>query len=983
MNPVVVYRDYKETDVDAVVQMWKESRPGWPPGFFGASEASASSVAQEEKSSGKLFTVLAFLGERVVGYCRTSPYGGETDASYVDLINVVPDIHGMGVGKALLLDAVNRSVEFGMKRIDLHTWPANLKAVPLYKKTGFFWVPDTMVYMQNYIPYLLGRDEFIAFLDGNDWYKCFDRALLVEPDVEKTDSGREVFQYVFKRDSAVFTAEFDRKGRCLSAIEYPGFGAGLSLVEATDEFFVGNPYSVSLSGSGFDQNLVKIGSGKSLQSSELKDGSFTATPASVRLPKSSSEPADRVSITFAEHDIEIGLGLVGVEEVSLHSHPINFMSPKTTELKLGLKKLGGVSSVVVNYAVDDGEFYSKVVSLNTDIYQSCVVELPSMDAGIHRLSVRLGETGYMETLVLVYGVYTGTAVTFDTRKSAVIVGRDVAVTIARRGAAGALWGAGDDSTPIHLGRFCVIAGPPSAWNSDLLKQNYTLELDSGQITARTTWPSRPGMTHWVSVRLDPAGFVETFGGVDNGSDAVQKVMFAVKHGSGQSIDPKIDLIPLADGLLVEPRIFNQVPDWDEDLTSSVSSLSAPWTGVKGAGKAVMSYFPEWTELEYDAPGVPEVEVAPGDSLKSPVFRLLCVDGSEKTLMLRAESLGWETGNWRKRISFLKNNLKPIMASGSTVSLSHPLYGEREGRIAACAETINSGKIKNGLSVAAVLKGDGIIDVTLSIAERDTVKPVYLVNPTCEVITSKDDSGYLMLSSDRITALIDPLAFGHVFSLKLDSVEYILASHPEPSSFAWEKPWYGGILPRIQAPHENPYSLDKAKPDVTGYEEKVNGLIEKGWQMNWKINHKKYGSLDVNWRVGLIPGVPVLKTSLSCDASSGEYLNSEIDLRGFLQPGGAVEDGILTCDAYPGLVQGRKHAGAWALMGGWARVQRENSFVEAYSTGDGNFFCEDYAKHGCHFSVFSGREKKKNMSMLWLFGSSDEDEILASVLRAHR
>ncbi len=101
-----------------------------------------------------------------------------------------------------------------------------------------------------------------------------------------------------------------------------------------------------------------------------------------------------------------------------------------------------------------------------------------------------------------------------------------------------MWARGESDAPVHLGGFFVGAGPPSIWNSNLPKQIYTLELEDGQVTARTLWPSRQGMTHWVSVRLDPSGFVETFGGVDNGSDVTQKINFRVRHGSGNALKPQ-------------------------------------------------------------------------------------------------------------------------------------------------------------------------------------------------------------------------------------------------------------------------------------------------------------------------------------------------------------------------------------------------------------------------------------------------------------
>ena len=116
---------YKKLNAEAVATMWSESREGWPPGFLGASEFTAESVEMEENSSGKLYTVLAIDGERIVGYCRTTPYGGEHDAAYVALLNVVPDLHGKKIGKKLLLDAVRRTAEDGFYRVDLHTWPVS------------------------------------------------------------------------------------------------------------------------------------------------------------------------------------------------------------------------------------------------------------------------------------------------------------------------------------------------------------------------------------------------------------------------------------------------------------------------------------------------------------------------------------------------------------------------------------------------------------------------------------------------------------------------------------------------------------------------------------------------------------------------------------------------------------------------------------------------------------------------------------------
>jgi hypothetical protein len=399
--------------------------------------------------------------------------------------------------------------------------------------------------------------------------------------------------------------------------------------------------------------------------------------------------------------------------------------------------------------------------------------------------------------------------------------------------------------------------------------------------------------------------------------------------------------------------------------------------------SIMNYFPDWTELEYDMAGTPEVDVAPGESLTSPPFRMLYTEGGVDSLMIRASSLGWNIGDWRERTPFIRHNLEPVMASGTEVSLSHPLHGERDARIDASSLKICSGKVHQGVSVSGKLTGEGIVDVSMSLAKRSTVKPVFLVGTSKVIDTGTDDSGCLFLSNETVRALIDPSACGHVYSLKRDGVEYLLSSHPEPSEFAWEKPWFGGIHPGITDMRENPYLLQNDTPEIEEYTRISGGLTEKGWRMTWLIDHKKYGSLKLDWSVGLVPSVPVLNTAVECVAASGAYQSGDLNMRGFIQPGGSVDDGILTCENFPGLAQGRDHAGAWADMGKWARLSREKYFVEACSDGDGVFLCEDYGKEGCHFSVVRSCDRKRTFRMTWLFGATEADDALAEVYRAHR
>lgn len=985
MDHSILLRDYSDSDADAVARMWEESRDGWPPGFFGASAVTAESVRQEERSSGGLFTALAWHGDRAVGFCRTTPYGGEQDASYVALLSVVPDLHGKKIGKKLLLDAVTRVSEKGYYRIDLHTWPANIKAVPLYKKTGFFWVPDSMVYMQNYMPFLLQRPEFKEFLGDGWWYDHFDRELKVEHDEEKTESGRDVFTYVFRKDDKKFKAVFDRTGRMLSSLETPDFSA--SIERSDGRVYFGIPVTVSLSGRSVS-GTVEVRSDSSLEAAdsfETDGDGLSVTPDPLRVPKTRWDRAPRVSVTLSSEDqLELGLGLRAEEPVSMASPPFRFITPGQKTLELDLKRLADANDVVLRYSVDKGKETEKTISLSDTVFQTCTLDLPDLGKGIHTLRlvpVWKEIEGFEETVILVTGPHSGDPLVVDTRSSMLIVGEDILLMIHRKGVSGLVWGRSMDDRPEKLAYLRMAAGPP-VWNSDLPHQVYDLEEREGTVVASTDWPSRRGMKHNCTFRLDPSGFVEAGSSVANGSDTEQKVIFRVNWSGMEIFSPRTDIFPLKGSLHAEQTVHNQLPDWSEDLPHSTEELGAPWTGLSGPDRSVMSYFEGWSAMQYGRPETSDIIVPQGESVSSPTYRMLFTDGGLKPLLRKARNLGWRIGETERLLPFPDHSVEPIMRNGSSISLTHGLKGERKGAISVDGSEIACGPVKSGSAISGEASGTGPVEIMLDVAGRSFAVPSFLVGKDCEVITEELTDGTLLISNGRLKALIDPSQCGHVFSLELDDTEYLLASHPDPGEMAWEKPWFGGIHPRISTSQQSPFRLQDHRPETRLLEKLTGNLTERGWEQVWKVNHKKYGSFLLRWEVTLLPSVPVLRSRLNAEPLAGSAIGGEIDLRGFIQPGGELENGILSCQSNPSLRQGRKHSGAWGQMGKWARVESPGKgFVEAYTLGDGTFFCEDYSGEGCHLAVFCPLSRRRTVEMLWLFGTGEEEK-LSDILRFH-
>lgn len=988
MTVPIRFEEYRSPHAGSVADMWRDSREGWPPGFLGSSVFTAESVDAEERASGRLFTVLALQGERVVGFCRTTPWGGEPEAAYVGLLSVVPDLHGKKIGRDLLLDAVSRSAGMGYRRIDLNTWPANMKAMPLYKKTGFFWVPDTQVYMQNYMPYLMRRPEVMEFLDGDDWYGCLERCLSLEPDEERTASGREVFTYILRRNGQVLRAEFDRRGRILSGLHTPKIDISVELDPGPVYF--GRPVGLAFSGGSLPPSgpLRHHPSVSAPEVYMVREGTarvdVTCLPVPVPVPERDRMPT--VSVTLpGERGLEVGLGLRAEEPISLVSPCVMWISPEAGELTLDVRKLGDPREVRISAELDGELLHDGEHPLGAPIYQRIVIPVQGgPEKGLHLLSLRFltdGSWSARNSLVLVCGESPTCSGWLMTRTSAVKVSGRLALVVRRLGLAALLVGPDRDGRTARRAWFRIQAGPPY-WNSDLPHQLYDMSVEGDHLLAYTDWPSRPGIVHSCSFRLDGAGFAEAVSSAENRSGEAVGVSFSADWDGPDHIRGSRNLYPLVDGLFSEAMVHNQVPDIEEDLPKLTGELGAPWLGLSGEDGSLMVSFPGWRELRYDQPCTGEMALDPGETVSTPPARFLSVPGGTGDLLAAAEVLGWETGPKGPEIRFLEHDLLPVMARSSRLTLSHRLLGQRSGRISVDGATVAEGMVRSGENISGASSGSGIREVSLQVAGRDYVLPV-LFHEGGDGAAVEVDGDDLLIIIGRLTARVAPGAFGHVYSVLLDGREYLLSEHPGPSAFEWESPWYGGIHPRLCDRREAPFRLDWQDPSVETVERLAGGLMERGWRLGWEIDHKRFGSWRLTWTVTALPDLPILRTTFRFEPMAGCCPGMQADIRGFLAPSGDRTGSVLTCDSGGPLRQGRDHAGSWAPAGIWARVcSPDGGFVEAFPSEEGTLWYEDYAGSGCHLSQLALADRGRYLQVDWLFGSTPADLELSSVLHAH-
>jgi ribosomal protein S18 acetylase RimI-like enzyme len=231
--------EYEHKYAAATAEMWKNSGNGWNGETFLTTE---QDVITDEENSIKLNSWLALDGDMVVGYCNLYEYQEDTGALYIGLLGVRDDYHGEKFGKALVLKAVERTIELGWDRLDLYTWSGNTKAVPLYKKTGFFWEDrDDSTHLINLIPSVLKNEMIKDYFDEIDWYNDSIRKIEVKPDGRK-ENEFEYLTYEWEKDGKHLLAEFCRRGRGLRKIETDDYSITVTVEDLKLVF--GNSYKI-------------------------------------------------------------------------------------------------------------------------------------------------------------------------------------------------------------------------------------------------------------------------------------------------------------------------------------------------------------------------------------------------------------------------------------------------------------------------------------------------------------------------------------------------------------------------------------------------------------------------------------------------------------------------------------------------------------------------------------------------------------------
>ncbi|MCL2202462.1 MAG: GNAT family N-acetyltransferase [Defluviitaleaceae bacterium] len=237
----IVITEYQPHMAATLADMWNKSSDDWGGGN---DIKTPGNVVTRIESGACIHHYVALDGEEAVGYCSLGRYFGDADALYIELLGVRPDYQGKKVGKALVLKCVERTIELGYPRLDIHTWPGNTNAVPLYKKCGYLWEDRSdSTHLVNFIPEILRTDLFKPFFEKADWYADSTRSWEIIPDGVKVNKF-EVFGYTWEKDGDTLAVGYERTGRRIRLIETPDYK--IELMAENHELAFGLKYQCTL-----------------------------------------------------------------------------------------------------------------------------------------------------------------------------------------------------------------------------------------------------------------------------------------------------------------------------------------------------------------------------------------------------------------------------------------------------------------------------------------------------------------------------------------------------------------------------------------------------------------------------------------------------------------------------------------------------------------------------------------------------------------
>lgn len=1014
----------------------------WPGGFTHGVPHTAESVLEQHKRARRLAVCIAeHESGEFAGYCNLNSEVGITDRAYLPLLGASPKHLNQGVGKMLLREMIRRVTENGFRQLTLGTWGGNLKAVSLYKKTGFHWVPETNVHMRNFIPGCLNSPQGQVFFANRDWYACLKREILVAPDEVKWH-GRNVFPYHFQDGDEYLTFTFDSVSEALTALETPEYSVACWL--EAEECAAGETYPViwEIRNRGAEPLeiviLTEADAGLELKVQERRMVTETETITQLlrvlpeAQPPRSGESAARIRSTVLVNGqpvrLETGVNIVRPVEISVSDGRMltGIGQRITVKLRSRLDR-----DLIGTLALDPHpalvcEGMAQEFTLSSRSWTECVFTVRAITGGVLPTALRLAASETRLERAVVFRAFSASeplafCEPVENEKAALETPNLQVGTWLRGGWCGLYHGANEEGVIMHP---MAELGPPfAAWRERprVLTNRIERTADLGLCLVQSVAsPEQPGLIIERTLSLIADNLARLAYRVINTTDLPQPAHLRL---TSYSTPNDTVVLPTPQGLIREPRLGRgSYPSGERDALPTGAPLAEEWIACEGDGMVAGLLWEgepkrdmQWTNLmnfQYDLGELP-----PHSDVAAPALYLVGGKGDWQTVR-----------EWWRRIHHAQaepeaRKPQPGRVLEAAFEPSPALLTGESGE-ATLAISNRRGQTLNG-TLALDGKRFQVEPTDAALTEIDRDRPLRMQvrltgpeEPTASLlqatidsgmtaqtfalpviqlgtgetlrVTSADD-GRLVVENGYLSFQVAPAFRGSLVGLERNGVEHLFSAYPEPKPFVWWNPWYGGLFPSLD------WEADEllAKETFTG--EPVartgeRGLSWQGVRVRCRMAHKNWSWLGLEAEYLTLAGTNLIALITRWTNHSTARMQTSTGVNAWLQPGGTrantvaywVRDG-------EGRLQRRSAVSGARRSGPWAAVENpETGDILALITADPgkHVWVEDMAEEGAHLHIneahsFAPGETRETLTWLALTSGIEAAEAYASLAKVER
>lgn len=963
-----------EQDIEALTQMWRESNDQWPGTVSDGAELTPEWTRQWLTKQRCLETLVWDAGDVIAGYCSIWEDKEDTKALYVSILNVAPRFQKLGLARRMLVRAVEYSRDWGAQHLDLHTWTGNLKAVPLYKKCGFFWEPETSVHMLNFMPAILKLSAAQPFFARHDWYTTLQCQLTQSEDREQWQ-GIGVYSYQFVAGDEQLTIRIDRASRSMTAIETDSFA--VSAIALNPEPARGFPTpirwrinnrskhssQVTLLASGTPELAIEQRQTLHLapgQSQEI-EAEVMIAPDMAAIKKGKAAPALGSLLVINDTVLELGTGLKpqAAIEIGLEPEHCVLMPGRAQSVEIWLrnrlKQPVDLTIGLIPQAGLQSDWTQHTCTIAAEDFASVPVILSAETGGVYSMPITMSIMHGGKPMLLpsqpawVFALAPGSVEGAVLKDSIQIMNEHVRISINREGATANII---ERATNIWLANYEGYAGPPLR-PTEFRDGHFDLrvEREHGTITAIASMASKthPGLILHKYLTLNAGPLIRASFVLEN--RALEPRALQISHAMFTETNSANISLPLAQGIVQAPlEFFPGFLDHEQQLPTA---YAARWLAFERHGTTLGMLWgndiehiePGWghmlTQL-YDSP--PQSSVQPAE------------------LWLYVGLGGWQAVEriWRRMQAqseterIVAPTQQPIQIMPGQPIFCHtdepldtnmivtharatPLNGRvtltlPEGWHATPASwPINNINWKMPHSEQLQITCNaapgaymGSISLQSPVIDTDFELPLICLGKRQAVeihAERQHEQEVFRIDNGRITLLATPGFGGTISSLREGQTELLRSAFPEVQTLPWINPWFGGMMPSMTMESERswPGRLYREHFSAMPYSwDDPHGCCWQGIRQSTTLTHDEGRGIGMYFDVLTTGGSPVIRLVFSAiNHTVATRRISHYAILLFVQPGGSYHTTTLwgpdarRQQIKPGEHMDFLHTGNWA------------------------------------------------------------------------